>query len=61
MGIDLQSLNMLRYAYKKFGYFNKTATIGRQNLHVNEHTLRRTLQVDSKYNHKEFSEQILTE
>ena len=52
---------MLRYAYKKFGYFNKTATIGRQNLHVNEHTLRRTLQVDSKYNHKEFSEQILTE
>ncbi len=60
MGIDLQALNMLRYAYK-FGDFNKTVTIGRQSLDLTEPVLRHVLQVDSKYNHEEFCEQLLKE
>jgi len=51
---------MLRYAYK-FGDFNKTVTIGRQGLYVNERILRQVLQVETEYNHEEFCEQLLKE
>lgn len=60
MGIDLQSLNLLRYAYS-FGDFNKTVTIGRQTLSVNKHVLHQVLQVDGKYKHEEFCEQLFKE
>jgi SAM-dependent methyltransferase len=38
MGVDYVSLIFLQYA-KKFGNFNKTITIGRQNLNINENRL----------------------
>lgn len=58
MGIDAHGLKFLLYA-KKTANFNKTVTIGRQNLHVSEQQVQDIMITHSNYKHDEYCEQLL--
>ena len=50
MGIDIPSLNFLLYAHK-FGNFNKTITIGRQNLNIRI-PIKKLIPINTKYGYE---------
>jgi SAM-dependent methyltransferase len=58
MGIDVHTLNFLKYARKK-GEFGNTITIGRQELHVNEILINSILNIKQDYVHQAYCEQML--
>jgi len=57
VGIDRQSLNFLLYVHK-FGNFNKTITIGRQNLFV-KFTNKKLIPLFTKYKREIYVDQLL--
>lgn len=70
MGIDIQSLKLLRISYDKFGPFKKTLTIGRQGNHSPKWAIQALLKDAQSYkpneeanymNTSEFSENLFTE
>ena len=58
MGIDIHGLNFLRYSTKGRS-LEKTITIGRQGLHINDGALRKYLGLSPDYEIEKYCEQIL--
>lgn len=58
MGIDTHSLNFLRYAYKKYGGFGRTMTLGRQAVHLGPGAVKVWLGPDAEYG--DYCESMLT-
>jgi SAM-dependent methyltransferase len=60
MGIDLHCLRLLQYAASK-APFGDVATLGRQNIHVKDSTLQKTLQLPPAKRYGPFCEDLLIE
>lgn len=58
MGIDYHGLNFLRYAALQQP-FGATATIGRQNIHVRDHVIRKIIEVPNGKHYGPFCEDLL--
>jgi hypothetical protein len=59
MGIDAHALRFLQYSAKKGTRLGRVATLGRQELHIDEARLRRFLRLRPGYRHEEYAERIL--
>jgi hypothetical protein len=57
VGIDIQQLNFLRYVHK-FGNFNKTITIGRQNIYT-RFPIKKLIPINTKYENGTYVDQLL--
>jgi hypothetical protein len=60
MGIDEHTLRFLQYSSKR-ARLGRVATLGRQELHVDERRLKELLRVRANYRHEKYTESLLME